>query len=74
MILATGVQHASACFEDWFVLDEKRCSTLSNTIPILRWHLGHFDAIIASACAFTAEKEGMSEEVILYIVSAIDLT
>jgi hypothetical protein len=60
MILAQVVRFVSALFEDWFVLDEKRCSALSNTIPMCCvCHLGCFDAIIASACTFTAEKEGM---------------
>jgi hypothetical protein len=66
------VFNASACLEDWFVLDEKRCSALSNAIPMPRWHFGCFGAIIASGCGFTVEKEVMSEEVILYIVPAID--
>jgi len=63
MILAQGVQYVSACFEYCFVLDEKRCFALSNTIPMLRWHFGCFDTIWLLNVLFTAEKDGMSEEV-----------
>jgi hypothetical protein len=38
-------------------LMKKRCSALSNTMPhVLGCHLGCFDAIIASACAFYCRK------------------
>ena len=66
----TGVQYVSARFEYCFILDEKCCSALSNTIPYAALALWMLRYDIASECAFTAEKDGMSEEVILYIVSA----
>jgi hypothetical protein len=65
-----GVQYVLARFGYCFVLDEKCCSALFNTVPHAALALWMLRYDIAPECAFAAEKDRMLEKVILYIVSA----